>query len=74
MNLQKSLQSSRFERGSIKIAYCPDKNKKVPIANMDLTEEELHSILSSCMSLDTKIIQRLQEAGKKMSMVKETIN
>lgn len=74
MNIQKSLQSSRFDRGSIKIAYCPKKNKMVPILNMDLTEEELESILKNNNFYSSNLYQRFKNASDKINMVKESMD
>jgi hypothetical protein len=73
MKTQKALQSSRFDRGSVKIGYCGWKNQTVPIINMDLTEEELRSILVISNSFDPDLLQRFKDAQNKLFMVKNAL-
>lgn len=73
MNIQKALQSSRFQRGSVKIAYCGWKNKMVPVINLDLSEEELNNIVEFIRESKSSLLQRLIEAQQKFTMVKEKL-
>ena len=45
----------------------------VPIVNMDLTEEELETILESTLKVDPNLYQRFRDAQNKLCSVKTTM-